>query len=41
MKNVQERIHLMYGEKYSMDIKSVVGKGTIVTLLLPYKKSEG
>lgn len=41
VKNVQERIHLMYGEKYSMDIKSVIGKGTIVTLLLPYKKSEG
>lgn len=41
VKNVQERIHLMYGEEYSMDIKSVIGKGTIVTLLLPYKKSEG
>lgn len=40
VKNVQERIHLMYGEKYSMDIKSVIGRGTIVTLLLPYKKSE-
>lgn len=39
--NIQERIRLMYGEDYSMDIQSVVGTGTIVTLLLPYRKTEG
>ncbi|MCR0499882.1 histidine kinase [[Clostridium] innocuum] len=39
--NIQERIRLMYGEDYSMDIQSVVGTGTIVTLLLPFKKTEG
>ena len=39
--NIQERIRLMYGEDYSMDIQSVVGTGTIVTLLLPFKKQRG
>lgn len=39
--NIQERIRLMYGEDYSMNIQSVVGTGTIVTLLLPFKKTEG
>jgi len=39
--NIQERIRLMYGEDYSMEIQSVVGTGTIVTLLLPFKKTEG
>lgn len=36
--NIQERIRLMYGEKYAMHIQSEVGKGTIVTLLLPLMK---
>lgn len=36
--NIQERIRLMYGDKYSMNIQSEVNKGTIVTLLLPYRK---
>lgn len=35
--NIQERIKLMYGERYSMNIQSALGKGTIVTLLLPYE----
>ena len=36
--NISERIRLMYGEKYSMQIQSSVGFGTIVTLLLPFTK---
>ena len=38
--NIQERIRLMYGEDYSMNIRSVVGTGTIVTLLLPRRMAE-
>ena len=33
--NVQERIHLEYGEKYGMKIESEVGKGTKTTIVLP------
>ncbi len=36
--NISERIRLMYGEKYSMQIQSSIGFGTIVTLLLPFTK---
>lgn len=38
--NIQERIQLMYGEQYSMNIESVLHSGTIVTLLLPYVKGD-
>lgn len=38
--NIQERIQLMYGESYSMKIKSVPHVGTVVTLRLPYVKGE-
>ena len=34
--NIEERIKLMYGDKFSMTIRSEIGKGTITTLLLPY-----
>lgn len=34
--NIEERIKLMYGDKFSMSIQSEIGKGTITTLLLPY-----
>lgn len=34
--NIEERIKLMYGEKFSMSMQSEIGKGTITTLLLPY-----
>lgn len=40
IENISQRIHLMYGDEYSMKIKSVVNKGTIVTLLLPYVKGD-
>lgn len=35
MKNIQERIQLMYGDTYSMKVESVIDVGTITTLLLP------
>lgn len=35
MKNIQERIQLMYGDMYSMTVESVIEVGTITTLLLP------
>lgn len=33
--SVQRRIKLMYGEKYKLEIRSVLGKGTFVKLILP------
>lgn len=41
MKNIEERIHLTYGDAYSMESFSEVGKGTIVRLHLPRIKEEG
>lgn len=38
MNNIAERIRLMYGESYSMEVVSVVHKGTIITLWLPFVK---
>lgn len=38
MDNIAQRIQLMYGDAYSMRVVSELGKGTIVTLLLPYRK---
>ena len=38
IKNIQERISLMYGKPYDMKIESEEGKGTMVTLCLPLKK---
>ena len=35
MQNIQDRISLMYGGKYRMEVKSVVDAGTITTLYLP------
>lgn len=35
MKNIQERIQLMYGDAYSMKVESVMNVGTITTLILP------
>lgn len=35
MKNVQERIHLLYGNEYGLEIHSIRGEGTIVRVLLP------
>ena len=35
MKNIQDRIQLMYGDAYSMRVESVIHVGTITTLYLP------
>lgn len=38
--NVNERIGLNFGEKYGISIESVYGKGTIVSVILPYMKED-
>ncbi len=35
LKNIQKRIHYLYGENYGMDIESARGNGTVVRLYLP------
>lgn len=38
VRNVNERIKLIYGEQYGLHVESVVGQGTVVTIKLPKKK---
>jgi len=38
MKNVQERIHLLYGNQYGVTVKSEPGQGTRVIVTLPLIK---
>ena len=38
--NVAQRIKLFYGEQYHLEIKSQVGKGTVVRMRLPVKIPE-
>lgn len=40
MKNVHERIQLMYGDSFGVDVSSELGKGTKVTIKLPAIKEE-
>lgn len=35
LKAVHKRLRFIYGEGYGLELKSVIGKGTIVTLVLP------
>ena len=35
VRNVNERIKLIYGQEYGLDIKSKVGEGTTITVKLP------
>lgn len=37
--NVNERIHLLYGEAYGVNITSSIGQGTIITITLPLLSS--
>ncbi|MBN2852045.1 MAG: sensor histidine kinase [Clostridia bacterium] len=37
LRNVQKRIKLYYGEEYSISIESEAGRGTKVTIVLPYE----
>lgn len=41
MKNVHDRIRLLYGEEYGIRVTSTVGVGTMVRLLMPVKEREG
>ncbi|RXZ82187.1 sensor histidine kinase [Paenibacillaceae bacterium] len=38
LKNVHERIRLVYGTEYGLDIDSESGKGTCVRIRIPYRK---
>ncbi|WP_238482820.1 sensor histidine kinase [Lederbergia galactosidilytica] len=38
--NVQERIQLLYGEKYGIEVDSILGKGTRIRIRLPVIKSK-
>lgn len=38
--NVQERIQLLYGEQYGVEVESAIGKGTRVRIYLPIKESK-
>ena len=40
MANVNERIHMYFGQEYGMTIHSKKGKGTIVEITIPAIKSE-
>jgi two-component system sensor histidine kinase YesM len=35
IKNVNERIQLLYGQDYGVHIHSIIGSGTTVTIVLP------
>lgn len=36
--NIQRRVHLIFGDAYGLSLDSTVGKGTEITLLLPWRK---
>ncbi|KYG27624.1 sensor histidine kinase [Alkalihalobacillus trypoxylicola] len=38
LKNIHERIQLLFGEKYGIHIMSEIEKGTTIQLILPYKE---
>lgn len=38
--NIQKRIQLIYGEEYGIEIDSIEGEGTSVTIALPYIREE-
>lgn len=40
VKNVDDRLKLIYGENYGIDIQSEEGKGTTITILIPLKTEE-
>ncbi len=37
LKNVNQRLKLLYGENYGIDIKSLLGKGTKISFNIPVK----
>ncbi|WP_288153890.1 sensor histidine kinase [uncultured Sharpea sp.] len=40
MRNVNQRIKLLYGEEYGLHIESIVGQGSVVIIRLPKRKYE-
>lgn len=40
LKNVNRRIKLYYGESYGIHLESVFGRGTVITVTIPYQKEE-
>lgn len=41
IRNIRERLQLIYKDNFKLDIQSVVGKGTEVTIILPFKEETG
>ncbi|MBQ6735468.1 MAG: sensor histidine kinase [Lachnospiraceae bacterium] len=41
IRNINERLHLAYGECYGLSCISTPGKGTIVTIRIPFENSAG
>jgi sensor histidine kinase YesM len=41
LKNVQERLNLLYKDQYALDIQSAPGLGFEVTITIPYQRQEG
>lgn len=40
IKNIRERLQLMYHDEFELNIESDVGKGTVVTLCIPFQREE-
>ena len=40
LRNVDLRIRHIYGEKYRIDIKSEINKGTVIRIRIPIKESD-
>ena len=40
LRNVDLRIRHIYGEKYGIDIKSEINKGTVIRIRIPIKESD-
>ncbi|MDV4151896.1 histidine kinase [Clostridium sp. AL.422] len=38
--NIRKRIQLIYGDEYGLDLQSVEGEGTNITIVLPYLRKE-
>ena len=38
--NIKKRIQLIYGDEYGVEIDSIEGEGTSVTIVLPYIRKE-
>lgn len=41
IRNIRERLQLMYKDNFKLYIQSIVGKGTRVTIILPFKEDTG